>query len=160
MQQNGELIDNWDDLIVEDENQQQQQNDQDVPPTVDEEQKPPVAVDDAFGARPGSATLLPVLLNDYDPNADVLVITADERRRRERRPPRSGDPQSAAAAHPRRPRRRGPIAFSYTISDGRGGTATATVTRHGALARRELPAAAGAHHEDHRASRADASRPR
>ena len=75
VQQNGELIDNWDDLIVEDDDQQQEQNDEDVPPDVDEQQKPPVAVDDEFGARPGKSTLLPVLLNDYDPNADVLVIT-------------------------------------------------------------------------------------
>ncbi|SDQ04790.1 Ig-like domain-containing protein [Microbacterium sp. cf332] len=36
--------------------------------------KPPVAVDDAFGVRPGSVTLLPVLLNDHDPNDDVLSI--------------------------------------------------------------------------------------
>ncbi|MCT9820630.1 Ig-like domain-containing protein [Microbacterium sp. W1N] len=36
--------------------------------------KPPVAVDDAFGVRAGAATLLPVLLNDHDPNEDVLSI--------------------------------------------------------------------------------------
>jgi len=36
--------------------------------------KPPVAVDDAFGVRAGSVTLLPVLLNDHDPNEDVLSV--------------------------------------------------------------------------------------
>lgn len=36
--------------------------------------KPPVAVDDAFGVRAGAAALLPVLLNDHDPNEDVLSI--------------------------------------------------------------------------------------
>ncbi|MCK6081167.1 cadherin-like domain-containing protein [Microbacterium sp. EYE_5] len=36
--------------------------------------KPPVAVDDAFGVRAGSVALLPVLLNDHDPNEDVLSI--------------------------------------------------------------------------------------
>lgn len=36
--------------------------------------KPPVAVDDEFGVRAGSVALLPVLLNDYDPNEDVLSI--------------------------------------------------------------------------------------
>src|SRR5690606_29017656 len=74
VQADAELIDNWDELLVTDEDEQDEQNDPDVPPTVDEEQKPPVAVDDEFGARPGRATVLPVLLNDYDPNADVLVI--------------------------------------------------------------------------------------
>lgn len=38
------------------------------------EPKPPVAVDDAFGVRAGSVVLLPVLLNDHDPNEDVLSI--------------------------------------------------------------------------------------
>ncbi|RLK48929.1 Ig-like domain-containing protein [Microbacterium telephonicum] len=36
--------------------------------------KPPVAVDDAFGVRAGSSAILPVLLNDHDPNEDVLSI--------------------------------------------------------------------------------------
>lgn len=36
--------------------------------------RPPVAVDDAFGVRAGSAVRLPVLLNDHDPNEDVLSI--------------------------------------------------------------------------------------
>ncbi|MFT4229989.1 MAG: Ig-like domain-containing protein [Microbacterium sp.] len=36
--------------------------------------KPPVAVDDAFGVRAGSLAALPVLLNDHDPNTDVLSI--------------------------------------------------------------------------------------
>ncbi len=38
------------------------------------EQKPPVAMPDHFGVRAGSQTLLPVLLNDYDANRDVLSI--------------------------------------------------------------------------------------
>ena len=127
IQQDGELIDNWDDLIVEDEDQQEEQNDQDIPPDIDQEQKPPVAVDDDFGARPGRATLLPVLLNDYDPNADVLVITQT-----------SG--VSESIGHLDLVTRnqqlqltlnegvRGPVTFTYSISDGRGGIATATVT--------------------------------
>lgn len=126
VQQNGELIDNWDDLIVEDDEQEQEQNDEDVPPEIDEEQKPPVAVDDEFGARPGRATLLPVLLNDYDPNADVLVITGT-----------SGIPESQGQLDLVTRNQqlqltlpadaRGTVRFSYTISDGRGGTATADV---------------------------------
>ncbi|KQQ92854.1 hypothetical protein ASF62_13700 [Leifsonia sp. Leaf325] len=39
------------------------------------EPEPPVAVDDAFGVRSGQLVLLPVLLNDHDPNKkDVLTI--------------------------------------------------------------------------------------
>ncbi len=41
------------------------------------EQLPPVAVDDAFGVRAGEQVILPVLLNDHDPNKkDVLSIDA------------------------------------------------------------------------------------
>lgn len=36
--------------------------------------RPPVAVNDAFGVRPGALVTLPVLLNDHDPNEDVLQI--------------------------------------------------------------------------------------
>lgn len=36
--------------------------------------KPPVAEPDAFGVRAGSLTTLPVLMNDHDPNEDVLSI--------------------------------------------------------------------------------------
>lgn len=36
--------------------------------------KPPVVVDDSFGVRAGSAVSLPVLLNDSDPNGDVLTV--------------------------------------------------------------------------------------
>ncbi|MEV7694156.1 Ig-like domain-containing protein [Microbacterium sp. NPDC089189] len=38
--------------------------------------KPPIAVDDAFGVRAGRSVVLPVLLNDHDPNEDVLSIVA------------------------------------------------------------------------------------
>ena len=38
------------------------------------EPRPPVAVDDQFGVRPGALVNLPVLLNDYDANTDVLTI--------------------------------------------------------------------------------------
>lgn len=41
------------------------------------EPKPPVAVDDEFGVRPGAVTLLPVLLNDHDPNEDVLSVEVE-----------------------------------------------------------------------------------
>lgn len=42
------------------------------------EQEPPVAVDDNFGVRAGEPALLPVLLNDFDPNRkDVLTVVTE-----------------------------------------------------------------------------------
>ncbi len=127
VQREGELIDNWDDLIVTDEEPpQEQQNDQDVPPEVEKVQEPPVAVNDAFGARPGRATVLPVLLNDFDPNGDVLVVS-------------DVTPIDEAVGHLDLINERqqiqltlagtatGSLSFTYTITDGRGGSATATV---------------------------------
>ena len=40
--------------------------------------KPPVAEPDAFGVRAGTLVALPVLLNDHDPNEDVLSIDPRE----------------------------------------------------------------------------------
>jgi hypothetical protein len=127
IQDDAQLIDNWDDLLVEDPDVQPEENDENIPPTVDEEQTPPVAVDDEFGARPGRATVLPVLLNDYDPNGDVLVIA-------------HVDPIPEAVGRvdlvtrnqqlqlTLEPGASGNVSFRYAITDGRGGTATAMVT--------------------------------
>jgi len=127
VQQDGAVIDNWADLITVDENQQQvEQNDENTPPQVEKNQVPPVAVDDAFGARPGRSSLLSVLLNDYDPNADVIVISAVT-------------PIDSAVGHidviengqklqlTLQPTAQGVVNFGYTIDDGRGGSASATV---------------------------------
>ena len=76
VQGSGALIDNWAELIAQQQDQKQiEENDPDVPPEVEKTQVPPIAVDDEYGARPGRSSILPVLLNDYDPNADVLVIS-------------------------------------------------------------------------------------
>ncbi|TBN56337.1 tandem-95 repeat protein [Glaciihabitans arcticus] len=124
----GQLIDNWDDLIAVEEDQEEvEENDENTPPETEKNQLPPVAVDDEFGARPGRTSLLPVLLNDYDPNGDVVVVSTVS----------SIDPavgridvidsnqqlQLTLAADAR-----GTIAFTYSITDGRGGTATANVS--------------------------------
>lgn len=39
--------------------------------------KPPIAEPDSFGVRAGRLTTLPVLLNDHDPNEDVLSIVPE-----------------------------------------------------------------------------------
>jgi hypothetical protein len=56
----------------EQDQEEEQDNDQVVAAAVDP--KPPVVVDDAFGVRPGAVATLPLLLNDSDPNGDVLTI--------------------------------------------------------------------------------------
>ena len=126
VQDAGQLIDNWDELIVDERDEQVEHNDENVPPTVEEEQRPPVAIDDEFGARPGRATVLPVLLNDYDPNADVLVIAQvdpiDEDLGRVDLVTRNQQIQLTLS-----PEAAGTLVFRYTITDGRGGVATATV---------------------------------
>ncbi|MGD8166840.1 Ig-like domain-containing protein [Herbiconiux sp. P16] len=120
-------IDNWNDLLP-DPAADEQSNDTvtDQPVTVDPTERPPVAVDDELGARPGRSTVLPVLLNDYDPNGDVIVI--DEVRLPDGADwtvERITDDQQLQLTLP--PAASGEISFGYTISDGRGGTADATV---------------------------------
>ncbi|GAA3906539.1 Ig-like domain-containing protein [Microbacterium invictum] len=50
-------------------------SEQEPPAVIDP--RPPVAEPDAFGVRPGALVSLPVLLNDHDPNEDVLAIGPD-----------------------------------------------------------------------------------
>ncbi|GAA4665921.1 Ig-like domain-containing protein [Frondihabitans cladoniiphilus] len=128
VQRQGQLIDNWSDLIQDDKTQQEDdaQNSQDQQ-KLDPQQKPPVAVPDTLGARPGRATTLPVLLNDYDPNGDPLAITSvGTIDKSVGRLDVIGDHQQllltleADAS--------GVVTFDYTISDGRGGSSTAKVT--------------------------------
>jgi hypothetical protein len=127
VQSNGELIDNWDDLIeVEQDQNVVEENEENEPPVTEKNQLPPVAVDDELGARPGRTSILPVLLNDYDPNGDVLVINTVS----------SIDPAVGRidVIDSRQQLQltladgaRGSVSFSYTISDGRGATDTAMV---------------------------------
>jgi hypothetical protein len=128
VQQNAQLIDNWSDLITVKQDQQiAQDNTEDTPPDYDKTQSPPVAVNDDFGARPSRTSVLPVLLNDYDSNGDVLVIT-------------DFTPIDASIGHIDLINNNqqlqvtlvdsasGSFSFGYTISDGRGGSASAVVS--------------------------------
>ncbi|TPW76000.1 Ig-like domain-containing protein [Schumannella soli] len=126
VQHDGELIDNWKDLLAKDDQQQVVDADEDTPPQVAEKQEPPVAVDDELGARPGRATVLPVLLNDYDPNGDVLVIdSADALPEQQGRLDLINRNQQLLLTLPGEAS--GVIVFRYTITDGHGGSASATV---------------------------------
>lgn len=123
----GRLIDNWDELIQEEEDERQEELESvDIPPELERTQQPPVAVDDEFGARPGRSTPLPVLLNDSDPNGDVLVVTEVS----EIDPDvgrldivESGQKVQITLAEGTS----GVVSFEYTITDGRGGSDSAIV---------------------------------
>ncbi|AYG03016.1 hypothetical protein D7I44_05405 [Gryllotalpicola protaetiae] len=56
------------------ENTQTQPADANSPSNRETNPLPPTAVDDAFGVRAGALVSLPVMLNDYDANGDVLSI--------------------------------------------------------------------------------------
>ncbi|PZE77206.1 Ig-like domain-containing protein [Curtobacterium sp. MCBD17_019] len=122
----GQLIDNWGDLIQKQDDRQQRQASSDDA-TADTEQKPPVATDDVLGARPGRTTVLPVLLNDYDPNGDPIVIedvgSIDRTTGTVARIDERQQLQITLS-----PRATGTVRFRYEISDGNGGTASATVS--------------------------------
>ncbi|WIE74342.1 Ig-like domain-containing protein [Curtobacterium sp. MCSS17_007] len=121
----GQVIDNWADLVEQDDERQQERVSDDDP-EVDKDQKPPVAVDDDLGARPGRTTSLPVLLNDHDPNGDPLVISEVG----------SIDDATGSVAVVGDGQRlqitlaaeaAGTVSFPYTITDGNGGSDSATV---------------------------------
>lgn len=121
----GQLIDNWADLIEQDDEQQQEQVSDDDP-EVDKDQKPPVAVDDDLGARPGRTTSLPVLLNDYDPNGDPIIVSeVGSFPESAGRVAIVGDGQRLQVTLSSRAS--GTVTFPYTITDGNGGSDTATV---------------------------------
>lgn len=90
---------------------------------VDDAQVAPVAVDDVIAITSLSQVTLPVLANDSDANGDYLTISSFTN-------PGNGTLVKAGQVFYYTPSDdfRGVEQFSYTISDGRGGTATADVT--------------------------------
>ena len=121
------LIDNWDALLAQEQAEEQiiQTNNAETP-EYDKSPQPPVAVDDELGARPARVTALPVLLNDYDPNGDALVIDSVTPI-----PATLGEvfvnPDRNLVMLRLTPDASGTTTFEYTITDGRGGEASATV---------------------------------
>ncbi|MET0297584.1 MAG: Ig-like domain-containing protein, partial [Microbacterium sp.] len=71
----GALVDSSQDWTLDDRIETESvQSEEQLPVMVDP--KPPVAEADAFGVRAGALATLPVLMNDHDPNEDVLSIDA------------------------------------------------------------------------------------
>jgi hypothetical protein len=85
--------------------------------------RPPVAVGDKAVTRRDMSVAIPVLANDSDPDGDVLTITMATT-------PSKGTVviQDGSISYTPPPKHTGRTSFNYTISDGRGGSATATVT--------------------------------
>lgn len=88
--------------------------------------KPPKAVDDTLGARPGRTTVLHVLDNDSDPSGNILAISAVTG---------LDDAKAALAVAPdgqtveiTLPPGGTDVHFKYTVDDGKGLNATASVT--------------------------------
>ncbi|WP_198668709.1 Ig-like domain-containing protein [Homoserinimonas sp. OAct 916] len=127
VQRDNQLINNWDSLIKEEADREViEKNESDAPPTAERTQQDPVAVDDEFGARPGRATVLPVLLNDYDPNGDALVISDVSEIGDRGSIDIINNNQQLLLSLPSGAD--GVLNFEYTITDGRGGQNTARVT--------------------------------
>lgn len=92
--------------------------------TVNPANNPPVAVDDTATTRRNRAVRIAVLANDSDPDGDTLHV-------RRVTQPASGtaviNPNSTITFWPKRGFK-GTVRFRYTIRDGHGGRARATVT--------------------------------
>jgi hypothetical protein len=85
---------------------------------------PPIAMDDSAKAKSGQTVSIVVTDNDSDADGDSLTVTIAQ-------PPKHGTVNVNAdgtAAYTAKSDFVGSDSFTYTISDGRGGTAVATVT--------------------------------
>ncbi|GGH89755.1 fibronectin type III [Arthrobacter liuii] len=132
--QNMQLVNNWDDVIPpknqsEDQDKESADNNTiNVLPDRTKPNRPPETKPDAVGVRPGRTTVLSVLDNDSDPDGDVLTAAVAAGSG-----PKSGTLESIyggtafqitvpADAKP------GTETFNYSASDGRGLSATGQVT--------------------------------
>jgi hypothetical protein len=131
--QNMQLVNNWDDVIPpKNESDEQDQESADnntinVLPDRTKPNRPPETKPDAVGVRPGRTTILSVLDNDSDPDGDVLTAAVGNSG------PKAGNLQSIyggtafqisvpADAQP------GTETFDYNAADGRGLSAGGQVT--------------------------------
>lgn len=138
VQNGGGLIDNWPDFEDKARPLERERDDMDVPPKRDTVKKPPRVQDDTFGARAGRANVLPVLLNDSDPNRDPLLITKVTQ-------PASSFGTVEIVDNGQKVQlqtsddAKGSATFTYTVDDGNGGQATGNVTINIAAASQNDP---------------------
>jgi len=118
-------LDNWDQLKPQVKDDQGDKAPQSQNPLTSQDPKPK-ASPDRLGARPGRSTVLHVLDNDSDPAGRVLAITAISD---------PGVPGASATISPDRqtilvtlPRSSPDLAMTYTVDNGTGNTAQATLS--------------------------------
>jgi hypothetical protein len=93
--------------------------------TVIQANSAPVASTDNVSINVGDTIVIDVLSNDTDPDGDTLLITAVGNANKGTV---SWQPGDDVISYAHNAKRKGSDGFSYTISDGRGGTATGTVS--------------------------------
>lgn len=131
--QNMQLVNNWDDVIPpKNESDEQDEDSADnntvnVLPDRTKPNRPPETKPDTIGVRPGRATVLSVLDNDSDPDGDVLTASVGNRG------PESGSLENiyggtAFQITVPSDARSGSETFDYNAADGRGLSATGKIT--------------------------------
>lgn len=129
------IVDNWEQVVppqqVESDGSEEESTEQTFDDAIQErtdENHAPVAVDDAFGVRPGRSTIMPLLANDLDVDGDVLTIVGLDGGAAGMGRSELIDGGRAVQFTPN-PGASGAASFRYTVDDGRpGGIAEATVT--------------------------------
>ncbi|KQR68072.1 hypothetical protein ASF98_23510, partial [Arthrobacter sp. Leaf337] len=129
--QNMQLVNNWDDVIPPQQTSDDADKDsadevqQTVLPDRTKPNSAPVAKPDTFGVRAGKTAILPVLDNDTDPDGDILTVRAPDAISSGVLAPIYGSTgfQVSVPAD-----KTGSETFKYTVDDGRGLTASADVT--------------------------------
>ncbi|MDO4258558.1 MAG: Ig-like domain-containing protein [Actinomycetaceae bacterium] len=125
------LVDDWEKVDSDLKSETEEDEDDSVDNASDiaqperhEDNTDPTAADDELGVRPGRSNVLPVLLNDSDPDGDVLTVSE------------VGESDLGTVSLIRQGEalqidvpadKSGQGEFEYTISDGRGGSAKARV---------------------------------
>ena len=129
--QNMQLVNNWDDVIPPQQTSDDADKDsadevqQTVLPDRTKPNSAPVAKPDTFGVRAGKTAILPVLDNDTDPDGDILTVRAPDPIKSGLLAPIYGSTgfQVSVPAD-----KTGSETFKYTVDDGRGLTASSDVT--------------------------------
>ncbi|TFD12448.1 fibronectin type III domain-containing protein [Cryobacterium sp. TMT1-21] len=130
---NMRLVENWDEVTPPQEEDSEegdekasQQSFEDTLAERTPQNRAPLAHDDNYGIRPGKTTVLPVLENDTDPDGDVLTVVNtngfNEAQGRLDYIDGGRALQFSPAAD-----LAGTVSFRYTVADGRGAVAEASV---------------------------------
>lgn len=128
-----EKVEDWDLVIPEEAEGEESDAELTNPEQVDQfiadrsqPNRPPQPQDDAFGARPGRTTVLPVLANDVDPDGDVMTasLAGDSPGNATVQQILGGAALQAVVPEDAE----GTQGFRYSVSDGRGGVAEASVS--------------------------------